>query len=265
MRRAANRRVLDSLPGGEAWPFLGREMFSRCEQSGAGLYQTQIIHFGASYQAIEYEWSLWVEQFEALLRRLYWASAVVHLETEVNGSHTFRWESERGFHTPRRATCRSAAPGSGRAGGGDQLLLVRPRGVLRDRRLLRFLSLAAAGQERPVGAARPAQPDPVRLAADPRGASYAGRAYAAYGGIYVAASLFWLALSSARGRYGATGWAWPCAWSVPASCCSARACLSDSGGVGGAPVTGAGPRRPGPPHPEPADHCEVLRCTSPFS
>lgn len=27
MRRAANRRVLDSLPGGEAWPFLGREMF----------------------------------------------------------------------------------------------------------------------------------------------------------------------------------------------------------------------------------------------
>ncbi|HBP6172799.1 TPA: hypothetical protein L5994_03930 [Pseudomonas aeruginosa] len=28
MRRAANRRVLDSLPGGEAWPFLGREMFS---------------------------------------------------------------------------------------------------------------------------------------------------------------------------------------------------------------------------------------------
>ena len=88
MRRAANRRVLDSLPGGEAWPFLGREMF---------------IHFGASYQAIEYEWSLWVEQFEALLRRLYWASAVVHLETEVNGSHTFRWESERGFHTPQES------------------------------------------------------------------------------------------------------------------------------------------------------------------
>ncbi len=97
-------------------------------------------------------------------------------------------------------------------------------------------------------------------------ASFAGRAYAAYGGIYVAASLFWLAfVERSRYRYGATGWAWPCAWSVPASCCSARACLSDSGGVGRAPVTGVGPRRPGPPHPEPADHCEVLRCTSPFS
>jgi len=101
LRRAANRKVLDSLPMGEAWPFLGREMFSRCETEGAGLYQSQVIHFGASYQTIEYEWKLWVEQFEALLRRLYWASAVVHLETEVNGSHTFRWESENGFHSPR--------------------------------------------------------------------------------------------------------------------------------------------------------------------
>lgn len=96
-------------------------------------------------------------------------------------------------------------------------------------------------------------------------ASYAGRAYAAYGASTSPRRCSGWLSSSARGRYGATGWAWPCAWSVPASCCSARACLSDSGGVGGAPVTGAGPRRPGPPHPEPADHCEVLRCTSPFS
>jgi hypothetical protein len=99
-RRDSNRRALDALPRGEAWPFLGREMFSFCEVPGQGMYQTQLIHFGASYQAVEYEWKLWVEQFEALLRRLYWASAVVHLETELNGNHTFRWESEKGFHSP---------------------------------------------------------------------------------------------------------------------------------------------------------------------
>jgi hypothetical protein len=101
LRRETNRRVLASLPSGEAWPFLGREMFSRCDTEGEGLYQTQVIHFGASYKALEYEWRLWIEQFEAVLKNLYWASAVVHLETELNGCHTFRWDSERGFHSPQ--------------------------------------------------------------------------------------------------------------------------------------------------------------------
>lgn len=100
LRRASNHQVLAQLPEGEAWPFIGREMFSFCASEGEGLYQTQVIHFGASYRAIEYEWSLWIKEFETLLRRLYWASAVVHLETELNGVHTFRWESESGFQGP---------------------------------------------------------------------------------------------------------------------------------------------------------------------
>ena len=75
LRREINRQVLDDLPAGDAWSFLGREMFACCEQPGDGLYQTQVIHFGASYRTVEYEWSLWIKQFEALLKRLYWASA----------------------------------------------------------------------------------------------------------------------------------------------------------------------------------------------
>ena len=108
LRRLLNRQVLDTLPSGDAWPFLGREMFSCCQQPGSGLYQTQVIHFGASYQTIEYEWKLWVAEFEALLKRLYWASAVVHLETELNGTHTFRWEaeSENGLHSPQDGALR---------------------------------------------------------------------------------------------------------------------------------------------------------------
>ena len=105
-RRATNRRMLEQLPQGESWAFLGRDMFSFCAAEGVGLYQTQVIHFGASYQAIEYEWSLWIKEFEALLKRLYWASAVVHLETELNGVHTFRWESENGFHSPQEQDLR---------------------------------------------------------------------------------------------------------------------------------------------------------------
>nr|WP_100548588.1 MULTISPECIES: hypothetical protein [unclassified Pseudomonas] len=106
LRRETNHGVLAELPAGELWPFLGREMFSFCDLPGAGLYQTQVIHFGASYRAIEYEWNLWIEAFEALLKRLYWASAVVHLETELNGMHTFRWESDSGFHSPQEGGLR---------------------------------------------------------------------------------------------------------------------------------------------------------------
>jgi hypothetical protein len=106
LRRETNHGVLAELPAGELWPFLGREMFSFCDLPGAGLYQTQVIHFGASYGAIEYEWNLWIEAFEALLKRLYWASAVVHLETELNGTHTFRWESDNGFHSPQEGGLR---------------------------------------------------------------------------------------------------------------------------------------------------------------
>jgi len=105
-RRQINRQMLDGLPAGEAWPFLGRAMFACCQQPGEGLYQTQVIHFGASYRAVEYEWNLWVEQFETLLKRLYWASAVVHLETELSGTHTFRWESDSGGHSPREGELR---------------------------------------------------------------------------------------------------------------------------------------------------------------
>ncbi|MBS7660925.1 hypothetical protein I0D00_03025 [Pseudomonas lalucatii] len=106
LRRELNRQALGELPSADAWSLLGREMFACCEPPGDDLYQTQVIHFGASYRAVEYEWSLWVEQFEALLKRLYWASAVVHLDTELNGTHTFRWESESGGHSPHEGELR---------------------------------------------------------------------------------------------------------------------------------------------------------------
>lgn len=100
-RRRNNRQVMLTLPSADDWPYVSREMFSipRIEV-GLDNYHTEVIHFGASYKAIEYEWSQWMTQFEHLLSQLYWVSAVVHLETELAGTHTFTWESSSSGHRP---------------------------------------------------------------------------------------------------------------------------------------------------------------------
>lgn len=100
-QRQHNRQVLMSLPGLEEWPLLSREMFSLpVAPLSLDQVQTDVMHFGCSYNAVEYEWQQWIDRFEALLKNMYWVSAMVHLETEFNGRHTFSWEAEDSFHQP---------------------------------------------------------------------------------------------------------------------------------------------------------------------
>ncbi len=99
-RRHINRDVMLSLPSADEWPFLSREMFSIPAGRDGGAYQTEVMHFGASYKAVEYEWEQWIAKFEEMLQKMYWVSATVHLETELSGTHTFIWESKRMYHEP---------------------------------------------------------------------------------------------------------------------------------------------------------------------
>ena len=99
--RDRNRDVMLALPSVEDWPLLSREMFSLPLQiAHVDECHTDVIHFGSSYKSVEYEWQTWLEQFESMLKQMYWASATVHLETEFNGTHTFSWEAEDSFHEP---------------------------------------------------------------------------------------------------------------------------------------------------------------------
>lgn len=99
--REVNRNALLALPAANEWPLISREMFSIPRMKpGAGQYQTDVLHFGASYKAIEYEWEQWIADFESLLRKMYWISATVHLETELSGMHTFTWNSLSDSHQP---------------------------------------------------------------------------------------------------------------------------------------------------------------------
>lgn len=100
-RRRVNRDAMISLPPVETWPVLSREMFSaQDQQTEDSSLQSEVMHFGASYQGVEYEWKHWMEQFEALLKKMYWVSATVHLETEMSGTHSFVWETNKGQHEP---------------------------------------------------------------------------------------------------------------------------------------------------------------------
>ncbi len=99
-RRRTNQNALAELSPAESWPVLSREMFTASNNAGDISFHTDVTHFGASYQGVEYEWKHWLEQFENLLRKMYWVSATVHLETELSGSHSFVWETDRGEHIP---------------------------------------------------------------------------------------------------------------------------------------------------------------------
>lgn len=100
-RRRVNREAMLALPDVEDGQFLTRAMFAiPALDTPTGNYQTEVMHFGASYRAVEYEWDEWIRAFEDLLRKMYWVSATVHLETELNGIHTFSWTSLSNSHVP---------------------------------------------------------------------------------------------------------------------------------------------------------------------
>ena len=101
LHRDTNRGVMEELPRAEDWPLISREMFAMPAPALAvDDSQTDVVHFGSSYKAVEHEWEQWLGKFEQMLKRMYWVSATVHLETELSGKHTFSWESTGAGHNP---------------------------------------------------------------------------------------------------------------------------------------------------------------------
>lgn len=98
LRHATNSNAVLALPDREGWPLISREMFSLPvldRETGA-----QLVHFGSCYRGVEYEWVQWLQQFETLLKQMYWVSATVQLESELYGVHSFNWDASGDFHAP---------------------------------------------------------------------------------------------------------------------------------------------------------------------
>lgn len=90
-----NQDTLNELSIVDEWPPLTRNMFAITNdvEEGTSLYtySGRLIHFGANFKSIEYEWEEWKNKFEDLLCKLYWVEAEVHFVTEYAGVQTFEW------------------------------------------------------------------------------------------------------------------------------------------------------------------------------
>ncbi|HEY8969822.1 MAG TPA: hypothetical protein VIM64_12035, partial [Puia sp.] len=65
-----NKSVIELLPDDTEWPWLERGMFLVPDPDHSKIYREQVIVFGASYKEVEYEWDVWLDKFESVLRQL---------------------------------------------------------------------------------------------------------------------------------------------------------------------------------------------------
>lgn len=86
-----NSEIINLVPNVDNnFPFINRSMFSIPDEQG--VFRQQIITFGASYKTLEYEWDLWLEKFENILKKLYWWDAKIFVDFEVMGQYVYEWE-----------------------------------------------------------------------------------------------------------------------------------------------------------------------------
>ena len=87
-----NRKIIESLAEKDTFPYLTKSMFSiPGEEIEQGTFRSQIIHFAASMREPELQWKTWLEKFEAVLKKLYWFNAMVHLRSEMIGDYDYEW------------------------------------------------------------------------------------------------------------------------------------------------------------------------------
>jgi hypothetical protein len=87
-----NKAVIESLPPDDLiWPWIDRGMFLVQDPESVKMYRDQVIVFGACYKRVEPEWEEWLRKFEAILKQLYWITATIHLDSEIEGRNTYLW------------------------------------------------------------------------------------------------------------------------------------------------------------------------------
>jgi len=89
-----NREALARVPEDDDWPWVVRGIFALPAPYPQGTYRSQVIHFGLSIKDEPSDrgiWDVWLGKFERVLGRLYWYSAVAHLDTDFEPPRVFEW------------------------------------------------------------------------------------------------------------------------------------------------------------------------------
>jgi hypothetical protein len=90
--KAHNETVLSNLPMEDSFPPLCRPMFAWPHADTPLIsYKYRIIHVGACVKDADFVARDWLDKFEQVLRKLYWESAYVRIETVYTGTHEFTW------------------------------------------------------------------------------------------------------------------------------------------------------------------------------
>ena len=72
---------------------IARNLFTVPMPQDGGFYRYQMIHFGQSINHLDDYLESWVNQFETLLRQLYWLQAFAYMNAEIYFGHTeFHWK-----------------------------------------------------------------------------------------------------------------------------------------------------------------------------
>lgn len=93
----ANKKVINALQKDTIFPEISGLIFAFSDPEAT--QREQCIHFGTSYKQYEDEIEQWLQNFEAILGRLFWHKAYLQLDVEMYTSALYRYEAKNYHET----------------------------------------------------------------------------------------------------------------------------------------------------------------------
>jgi hypothetical protein len=94
-----NLAAIAELPlPGEGLPLTASMFTVPMDWGSRTFWRHQPIHFAGSFNNVDFDgdWPEWVDRFEALLRRMFWLKAHLHVDSELLGERHYVWRMTSG-------------------------------------------------------------------------------------------------------------------------------------------------------------------------